>query len=298
MVYAQCVKIRAFGLLYANKQYYNEFIPFLREEFVLAFHIDPSASSTVFKIINSDNSPWGHACIFDAASLHADHRMVDMMPVDRFKEIRILIDGPDLNDPGQVIRGWLQSNGLTRALLPRWADSDSVPQTEADILIPAGRLTTRLPPLRFQVRDKKSAKWHAGGIWSRSIPSYCSWNPVTKIPSIKVEGSYPAHSDLGILLIPFSRVRYAETVVVEIPRDAPSKSALQHFALDLTSYCVQKRAFGLNTDIDTEWNDDYTIDFEDAIHVWLDFLLDDMDGQTAAILRRDRFKLWCSEYEY
>jgi hypothetical protein len=298
MVYAQCVKIRAFGLLYANKQYYNEFIPFLREEFVLAFHIDPSSSSTVVKIINSDNSPWGHACTFDAASLHADYSMVDTMPVDRFKEIRILIDAPDVNDPGQVIRGWLQSNGLTRALLPRWANPDSVPQTEADIFLPVARLTSRLPPLKIQVRDKNSTEWHAGGVWSRSIPSFCSWDPVTKMAPIECEGSNPSYSDLGIILTPLSRVRHAETVVVELPRDAPSTSALKHFMLDLTSYGIQKRSFGLNRDIEAEWNDDDTLAFEDAIHVWLDYLLDGMDGQTAAILRRDRLKLWCSEYEH
>lgn len=50
--------------------------------------------------------------------------------------------------------------------------------------------------------------------------------------------------------------------------------------------------------MEMKWNDDDVQAWEDALHVLLDYLLDDMRGPSAAVLRRDRFKFWCSEHEY
>lgn len=129
------MNVRAYGLLYVNKQFHNEFSPLLKEDFVLGFHIDPS-SSTKVKIISPDNSAWGGRFVLDAASPHPDYSNLDSMPIDRFNGIRILIDPPSMDDPGQVVRGWLQSNALVAALLPRRADAEKVPRTEEDILVP------------------------------------------------------------------------------------------------------------------------------------------------------------------
>lgn len=300
MVYARCVSIRALGLLYANKRFYHEFIPFLREDFVLAFHINPSSSSSGAKIINPDNSPWGNNSTIDAVSPHAEYGILDRMPIDSFKAIRILIDAPDVNDPGQLFRAWLQSSGLVTALLPRWA-SDAVPKTEADIIIPEGRLSARLPPLTIQVRNTKFTKWHSGGRWNRSAPWYGHWDSVTKTPSIERSSSTSADCDLETILTPLSRIRYAETVAVILPDDAPSVKHTDNFLSALASSCVQKRSFGLNDYEEAgpqlDDDDDDALAFEGALHLWLDYLLDNMSGPTAAILRRDRFKFWCSGYE-
>ncbi|KAJ9501609.1 hypothetical protein H2202_002571 [Exophiala xenobiotica] len=295
-IYAQCVELCAFGLLYANKTLYNEFIPFLREDFVLAFHIDPSASSTVVKIINPDNSPWGNRSTIDTASPHPDHSILDAMPVDCFKSIRILVDAPDVNDPGQLVRGWLQSNGLVRGLFPRWADPSSWPRTEADIVIPKGRSTSRLPPVTIQVRDRETAKWHVGGLWNQSVPSYDRWDPVTKTSSFH-HSDPRSYSDVAIILRSFSQIRNTEILAIELPHDAPSTESMDDFTNELTSSCIQKRSFGLDLR-EEKWNDGDELGFEDAFHVWLDYLLDDLNGPAAAFLRRDRFKLWCSAYEY
>nr|KAK5444752.1 hypothetical protein LTR18_004456 [Exophiala xenobiotica] len=288
-IYAKCVALRDFGLLYANKTFYNEFIPFLREDFVLAFHIDPSASSTVVKIINPDNSPWGNRSIIDAASPHPDHSILDAMPVDCFRSIRILVDAPDVNDPGQLVRGWLQSNGLVRGLFPRWADPSSWPRTEADIVIPKGRSTSRLPPVTIQVRDRETAKWHVGGLWNQSVPSYDRWDPVTKTSSFH-HSDPRSYSDVAIMLRSFSQIRNTEILAIELPHDAPSTESMDDFTNQLTSSCIQKRSFGLDLR-EEKWNDDDELGFEDAFHVWLDYLLDDLNGPAAAFLRRDRFQV-------
>ncbi|OAL28693.1 hypothetical protein AYO20_09417 [Fonsecaea nubica] len=271
LVYRQCVNIRALGLLYANKQFHKEFSPFLlKKDFVLGFHIDPS-SSTQVKIINPDNSAWGNHCILDAASSHVDHSILDAMPIDQFKGIRILIDPPSTDDPGQVVRGLLQSTALVTALLPRWANPETIPRTEDDIINPVTRSSTRVPPITVQVRQGKTTRWHTEGSWNRTIPY--------SHDGISVLGSYPddykGFSDLQTILTPLARVRNADAIVFKLPLNAPVASSFDYFKNDLVDLAD-----------------------EDALHVWLDYLLDDMHGPAAAELRRDRFKFWCSEYEY
>lgn len=94
MIYTECVKTRALGLLCTNKQIYQEFISLLRNEFVLGLHIDPADQSSKVKFINPDNSPWGvHDCaVENASSSHTVSTGFDAMPTDSFKEIRILIE--------------------------------------------------------------------------------------------------------------------------------------------------------------------------------------------------------------
>jgi len=129
------------------------------------------------------------------------------------------------------------------------------------------------------------------------IPSFIRWDPVTKTSSFH-HSDPKSYSDVEAILKPFSRIRYAETLAIELPRDAPSTESMNDFTNRLTSSCIEKRSFGLDLREEVRLNDDDTLAVEDALDVWLDYLLDDLNGLTAAILRRDRFKLWCSEYEY
>ncbi|EXJ96444.1 hypothetical protein A1O1_01570 [Capronia coronata CBS 617.96] len=283
LVYAECVQVRALGLLCTNQQIYTEFIPFLREKFVLAFRVNPSASSTVIELLNHDNSPWGNTCTIDVAGTHADFGMVDKMPVDRFRGVRILVEPPDVSDPGQVVRGFLQSSGLVKAFLPRWANPDHAPSSEAKVLNPPARSTKRLPPLTIQVREGKFRKWHTDGQWNHSIPDPVSWGSVTKEPSLIHEGK---GSGIKVILTPFLRIRYAEAVTIALPSDAPSDKAIHKIQNSLVKSCTQRRSFGLNLCVEDDLNDDDALGFEDMLHLWLDYLLDNMKGTTASLLRR------------
>lgn len=287
-IYAQCVNIRAFGLLYVSKQFHNEFSPFLQEDFVLGFHIDPS-SSTEVKLISPDNSPWGDQWIINAASSHPDYSIIDEMPIDRFKGIRILIDPPSMDDTGQVDRGWLQSTALVTALLYDWEDPTMSPITEDDIWRPPTRLTTRLPPITIQVRDGDTVQWYSNGSWNRQVPCYTAWEPVL--------GTARAHenasSDLEIILTPFARLRYADAISIELPFNAPVESGFENFRSRLVSFMTRKKSFGLEVSRELGPNDNDVQAREDTLYVWLDYLLDDMHGPSAANIRRDRFKFWC-----
>ncbi|KIY01635.1 uncharacterized protein Z520_03187 [Fonsecaea multimorphosa CBS 102226] len=282
MIYAHCVNIGAYGLLYVNKQFHHEFSPFVKTDFVLGFHIDPS-SSTKVNFINPDDSTWGGRRALDAAYPHLDRSVLDSMPIDQFKGIRILVDPPNMSDPGQVVRGWLQSNALVTALLPDWKEPEVIPRTEEGFIIPDTRLTTRLPPITIQVRDRKAGKWHAQGFWNRSLPGFSQGQ---------------AFSDLETILTPLQRFRNADAIVLELPSDAPVDDRFDDFRSNLVSDGTRKKLFGLDISPELVWNDDDTQSIEDALHVWLDYLLDDMHGPSAAELRRDRFKFWCSWYEH
>lgn len=294
MRYAHCVKIRAHGLLYVNRKFHDEFSPLLKkEEFTLGFHIDPS-SSTKVTIINPDNSAWGNHCLLDAVSPHPDYSILDSLPIDQFKGIRILIDPPNIHDPGQVVRGWLQSTALVRALLPRWVNADRSPRTKEDIMVPKTRLAARFPPITIQIRDDETRQWQTEGSWNRQLPSFDDWDPVQR----KVVENQTGLSDLEVILTPLARLRMADAIALNLPSCAPVDSHFEDFQDRLVDLVTRKEFFGLELSEELEWNDDDVQVHDDTLHVWLDYLLDDMRGPSAANLRRDRFKLWCSEYEY
>ncbi|KIX97466.1 uncharacterized protein Z520_06918 [Fonsecaea multimorphosa CBS 102226] len=296
IVYTECVKVRALDLLYASKRFYSEFSPFLREGFVLGFHIDPAAPATEVKLINADDNPWGNYSTIDATSAHPNYDILDWMPVDRFKGIRVLIDAPDSRDPGQLVRGWLQTNRLVEVLLPRWVGRWWLPRREIDIHVPEGRSTRRLPPFTIEVRDRgEFRQWHDGQAWKHSVPDYRAWDPGTQTAAIMPQG---ANSDLEIILAPFARIRDADAVTINLPRDAPSEGRVDALIEVLIASGRLQIPFGLNVPDGEPWDNERTLGAGNTLRVWLDYLLDDMAGPTAAMLRRDRFQYWCPTYEF
>ncbi|EXJ87006.1 hypothetical protein A1O3_03963 [Capronia epimyces CBS 606.96] len=304
MIYDECVKIRAHGLLYVNRKFHNDLrAHFNKEDFVLGFHIDPSSSSTTVTIINPDNSTWGRHSVLDVATPHPDYSILDSMPIDRFRGIRILIDPPNIHDPGQVVRGWLQSTSLVTALLPRWADPEKIPVTEEDIVVPKSRVSARLPPIAIKVRDGKTHKWHTGGSWNRTLPDITAWDQVQR----RLVDNGESFSDLELMLTPLARVRNTDAISFDLPSGAPVGGSCEDLQNRLVGLATRKKLFGLErSDYPSipegfeereDDDDDMQID-EDGLYVWLDYLLDDMRGPSAAALRRDRFKFWCSEYDY
>ncbi|OAP55724.1 hypothetical protein AYL99_09876 [Fonsecaea erecta] len=296
LVYAECVKARTLNLLLANRKIYHEHIPYLRGKFVLGFHIDPAASASVITLIDADNAPWGNNCTIDAVSAHPDFDLLDKMPVDFFAGIRIVIDAPEPHDPGQLVRGWFQANRLATALLPRWDEPVLMPRHEGDIFVATGRTSRQLPWITIHLRDRGLRKWIEKGEWHCSVPSYTCWDPVTRTLDTRRAGS-GSILDAQTLLLPFARIRYAESAAVQLPRDAPYVQPLYNLTVFIANYSRWRTSFGLYVRNDGVWDDTDTLSIESGLHVWLDYLLDDMDGPTAAVLRRDRFKHWCSTYE-
>lgn len=155
-------------------------------------------------------------------------------------------------------------------------------------------MTTRLPRITIQVRDSKTKKWHTEGSWNRNLSNYGAWDPVLRT----VPEHERALSDLKIILTPLARIRNADAIALQLPSNAPVESGFDNFRNRLVSFGTRKKLFGLEMSKELEWNDKDIQASEDALHVWLDYLLDDMRGPSAAELRRDRFKFQCSEYEF
>ena len=199
MIYNECVVNRSIGLLRASKQFHNEFIPLLLERFVLSFHVDPSASSSVVKILNQNGET------LDVASPHLNYSSIlEKMPVDHFRRIEISINAPDPADPGQLVRAWRQTTGLLTALLPRWKSSESL-LSRSDIELPQGRKTVRLPPLIVKLPETRVNQWTSPSSRSErvrtlnhSVPTYRDWDPVSK-RVLAIVANDP-HSDIEIIV--------------------------------------------------------------------------------------------------
>ncbi|EXJ94112.1 hypothetical protein A1O1_02505 [Capronia coronata CBS 617.96] len=301
MIYDACAQQRSTGLLLANKQIYNEFIPLLAEKFILSFHIDPAASSSVVEIVNQDGEPWGSGTrnMVDARSPHPDN-VLETMPIDIFRRMRIVIDAPNPKDPGQLIRAWYQLTRLLAALLPRWRDMNKLPTTTEDIVLPEGRETTQLPHVDVIFRQTGQRKW-AWGTETRlnhSLPSFHHWDDATNSVQLVLDGP---HSDLEVLLIPLRRIRDATSLNVHMPPNTYSDPELRQLVSVVQQSAKSEIPFGLNQCLDevSEFrDDDECLGMEDALHFWFDFLLDDLSGKAAAMVRRERFQYWCAEYEH
>ncbi|KAH0847280.1 hypothetical protein AYO21_07330 [Fonsecaea monophora] len=297
-IFSECIKNRSVSLLYANKQHYTAFRPLLYENFVLSFVIDPSATDSLVDILGQNGR------VVCAAPPHPDYAsIVEYMPTDLFQKIEIFIDAPDPDDPGQLVRAWKQTTGLLAALLPRWKTAEA-PMTMTNIQVPRGRRskTALLPPMIVQFRGKEGQdkKWTSfqpsleRRVWNHSVPSFGYWDPEMETTPIKHGG---IHSDLGIIMTAFLRVRGVASLSFHFPGevDAPPKD-VAYLMREVDRLTAEERPFGL---YGQQNDDDYMIGIaEDNFHLWLDYLLDDMQGPSAALVRSDRAETWCSEYDF
>lgn len=127
-----------------------------------------------------------------------------------------------------------------------------------------------------------------------NLASYEAWNPSTKTA---VLDSHGRHSDIEILLITFFRIRNAEDLVVNVP-DSITDVNVATAIKTLREAACNGTAYKLSLDHSKAWgrDDDDMLAMQDALHLWLDYLLDDMSGQTTERLRRQRVRTWNSGY--
>lgn len=299
MIFKECIKNRSIGLFRANKRLYFETISLVREGFSLAFHIDPAVESSVVNILNQNGNT------INVASSHRDP-ILDMMPIDKFRQIHIVLEAPDKNDPGQLIRGWYQTTRLLAALLPQWRNLDQLPMKSFGYHItPRGRRSNRLPPVVIEFRGSKTRQWSHDSlqnengvcerVWNHSVPSYKAWDADTKEAENRPEDP---HSDIEILLIPFCRIRDVESVTVKLPEERPQNERVNNKLIDLREMTKSEVPFGVRPVCIEDVDADLVLAWENCQHVWLEYLLDDLEGPTADMLRRERFQNWCPEHEY
>lgn len=319
-----CISNASIGLLLTNTRLYKESIPFLYEHFDLELLIDPTDHFSRVEILNQPGR------FVNCLSYHRD-TIFDAWPMDRFRSIKIVIRAPDPADPGQLIRCWRQATGLVSALGPRWRDAGKRPASEDDIVYGSGRSSLRLPPMSVDLQNTEARRWtcwtpplpaKAGAwVWSHSVPSFHDWDKDGRwdwnwtgrprnnvhVPDVNLADGLK-FSDIEIIMGAFLRLRNLEALTVDFtdePAIANGQAATlkqellrQPSIRGLHTLSEVSEPFGCYPFDPVKVGDDHIQCREDSMHLWLDYLLDDLEGPTASILRRQRHQMWCCEYEY
>ena len=317
-VFQHCIINASISILRCSKALHAEFIPQLHEGFELEILVDPTAVLSSMRILNQRSR------FLYCLSNHRDGTL-DAWPVDRFKGLKTVVEAPDPSDPGQLVRCWTQVTSLVSSLSPRWRDPAALPKFLSrgwDVVVGSGRLSRKLPPVTIEFRDVENCgdvrRWTSDSpyksgerLWNHSVPSYNEWNsdehwdPNLAGGAIRLPLADPRrgfrHSDVDINSMAFSRIRKAERLELEFPanwalpedKDGDVQSRIRL----LKQFNKLYQPFGCCPSREDGIDDDLGLSSEDAMHLWLDYLLDDLQGFTAAILRRQRWQAWCCEHE-
>ncbi len=316
MIFKECIANGyVTNVLRACKQLHDEFIPFLYEALDLVFHIDPTDPAARIKIIG-----WRDDVYHGIGSLD-NHRdsptIVDHMPLDSFKSIQVIIAAPDPKDPGQLVRCWKQCTSCMEVLLPQWEDLNELPESLDDYKSRYNWDSRELPPVSIEFVENREKRWASsvpyshsylngesmfdnGVRWNHSVPSYKEdLEQEEDYVTSRSKGQF-RFSDVEILLRAFGRIREAECVNVKLP---PWTTDMLDEEVDFCVKSLQRRTdllgpFGLIESVRDRFVVSHTLSKESSMHLWLDYLLDDLDGPAAALLRRQRYETWCDEYEY
>ncbi|KAJ9604089.1 hypothetical protein H2200_011612 [Cladophialophora chaetospira] len=308
MVFKACIANNsAIKAITICKQLHQEFTPLLYEAMELAFHIDPTNAASEVKILG-----WGKGRTVASIGNHRDtSSIVEKMPFDRFGGIQVIVEPPDPRDTGQLVRCWRQCTSLMEVLLPQWFDPDNLPRSIYDLKL--GRRSERLPPVVIEFVEGGDRYWSGGAPFTHSyrngemvVEGGMSWNH--SVPSYKAgvdafgtrrSGKFE-FSDLDMILRAFYRIRCADSLKIRLPPSARGfEGKGTNIAIArLVGLAKAEKPFGIITTrsdfLDVHW----VLSRENAIHLWLEYLLDDLDGPAAALLRRQRFQDWCSEAEH
>ena len=188
------------------------------------------------------------------------------------------------------------------------------PTREHSIEIPKGRKTNALPPIIVKFQETNGKQWTSllspseKRVWNHSVPDYRDWDPEKKSALINFEGR---NSDLEIIMKAFLRVRNTKSLTFQLPSgayyDQPKNSDfIRILTKEIDRVTKSDIPFGLNYERRKYWqfaipnetfDDDIILRYEDSLHTWLDYLLDDMEGRSAALLRGERIENWCNEYD-
>lgn len=310
-IYQACVDQRSTNLFRANRAFWQESEPLLREGFVLRLHIDPRAPGSIVYLVNRNGDLWGISRnIIDVKSAHDDCEILDSMPIDRFKQIQICIEAPEPDDPGQLMRCWYQTKRLLAILLPRWRHFYSIPRVNADLIIPPARGSTRLPEFVVTFQDEESRKWWSwrghSPEWIRSLPCSKPWlhhrelfnpRPVCTEGDGEQRTSCSECVDFRRILELFLKVRNARGFKLNIA--FPNNREVRDMRRRLEISAVSTHPFAMilptlrgvfiNRD-HFAFDDEMTLKRENIMHLCMEYGLHELRGPTIEALRTERYQ--------
>ena len=179
------------------------------------------------------------------------------LPYEKLKGIRVEIHAPHRRDPGQVVCLWKKCLDLARLL---------------------EQANHGLPNVEIHLKDSTWAKWSVDGKPQKSLAVDC----------INGEDN---DEDYEIVLTAFYRLRNVQTAKVYLPEDM----VYNNYTYNIGIVLEQEEAFGTSLDADDPWNDKILQKDQDQMFMDLDVELDLLPGNTANMMRLERFSSWYTD---
>ena len=246
----------------ASRQIREEIQSYLFDGLIINFVISPGLSEKDFDILVHDQrgsrAPVGRYALSSDRLGPGLHRA---LPFERLAAIRIEIEAPRRADPGELLQSWNKN-----ILLAEYFSSAAC-----------------LPFLEIRAVENDSRKWLTEGTLHQSVAS----------PDAYKDG---VDSDLELLLMPFRRVRKARGVHIQVPKGT-RQGALAMMVEEIEACVVSEKLFGTYLDDLDDMDDNMVAAHEDKWKLWFDYILDDMEGPCAAMVRLARFSAWSQRYE-
>ncbi|KAL8748890.1 MAG: hypothetical protein Q9184_007032, partial [Pyrenodesmia sp. 2 TL-2023] len=242
------------ALLRTSRQLYTEGSPVFYKDVDLQFNIEPRYEYKSWLHVGSSfEARWALQSLGQAIT-----RGFDQIRFERIREIRINIEAPNKDDPGQLI--YLQKKCMHLAELLERAQHG-------------------LPHLELHLMTSETGEWG-----SESEPQ----------SSIAPFGDAILTNDYEIVLHAFCRLRNARSANVCVPAGYDKH---HYFVEDLADSLTWKEPFGtiLSPQDPNTWNDEELEEETHDILMSLDLSLDLLPGHTANLMRLDRYSQWYTE---
>ena len=176
----------------------------------------------------------------------------DNFPFEKLNKIRINIEAPDGNDPGQLISLYMKCMDL------------------AELLENAKH---GLPNVEINLVDSDLAKWNTEGRPQRSIDL----------------DEHAYSGDHAVVLHAFIGLHNARSINISTPAGHDDAKSLDEIFSDTTVWTDPVYTY---FDPDEPWNEEEVQEDSDKMFVKLDVALDTLQGDTADMMRLDRFSSW------
>jgi hypothetical protein len=250
-------------ILQASRKLREEILSYLYDGLILTFVIAPGLSHQDFDILVHDQHGsraliWDRGDILDGLTAGSDRASL----FERIGAIRVEIIAPRRDDPGELVQMWNKNVLLVDSL-----SSDAC----------------LLPFLEICAVENDSRQWTTEGMLHQSVAP----------PDPPQDG---VNSDLELLLMPFRRLRKARGIQIQIPKQARAK-AVTMMVEEIEACVISDKTFGTYLNDTDIMDDEMVASYEDAQTLWFDYLLDDMEGPCAAMVRLARFASWSERYE-
>lgn len=248
-------------ILQASRKLREEILSYLYNGLTLTFVISPGLSHQDFNILMHDQrgsraSISNWKDVLAGLAAGSDRALL----FERLRAIRIEISAPRRDDPGELLQIWNKN-----VLLVEGLSSGAC-----------------LPFLEICAVENDSRQWTTEGTLHQSVAS----------PDAYEDG---VDSDLELLLMPFRRLRKARGIQIQIPERTRLK-AVAMMVEEIEACVISEKTFGTYLDNTNNMDDEMVASYEDAQTLWFDYILDDMEGPCAAMVRLARFARWTERY--